>query len=190
MKEFLVSYWRELLYALIAVCVFIISFVRTGSIKKSVVDIEKIFYYLEDNQLKKHRTFNSSTSGFKQSFTPEVDDYILDPVTNELEKKPIPKNVQAYIDSYLECALDRTLERFLPKVVEEKNDTYADYTNRCDDLAALGEAMELAEKYRDQFRLPDNATMATIFATVDKSAKELKEKLIASKEVKKDEEIK
>lgn len=127
----------------------------------------------------KYRNSNSPRSDFSQSFTEEVKDYILDPVSNELQELPIPKNIQQYIQSFVGSCLERTLERFLPSNVEESNDTYADYTERVEDLSRLGEAMELAEEYREVFHLPDNATMAQIFAAVDKNAQELKSKLVA-----------
>lgn len=181
MANFLYLYWREVLFALVALFAFVYSLIRTGSIKKAVTDFK---YYIEEVE----NLGYIKTKKYSQEFTPEVKDYILNPASNELEELPLPKNVQAKIDGYIETSLERALNKFLPKDVKE-DDLIADYTQRVDDLGSLGEAMELAEEYREQFHLPDNATMAEIFACVDKSAKELKNKLCTfeSKEVEKNE---
>lgn len=136
----------------------------------------------------KYRTFETREKK-SQEFTPYRDDYLLNSSTNELEKLPIPKNVQEKIDSYVECALERALERFLPSNVTDVDDV-ADYTQKVEDLSILGEAMEVAEGYRDELGLPDNYSIAQIYEAVDARAKELKGKLSEigkKKEDKKDE---
>lgn len=141
--------------------------------------------------LLKYRTVDDAqASCSKQSFTEFEKDYLLNPVSNELEEKPIPKNVQEYINSFIECALERALERFLPKDVEDVDDV-AEYSQHVEDLAVLGEAMELSEMYREKLGLSDKLSMAQIFAKVDEEAQALKVKLAqASKkeEVKNNEE--
>lgn len=111
-----------------------------------------------------------------QTFTDYVKDYILNPGTNELEELPKLKNVQAYIQSFLCTCLEASLEKFLPKI-ENAEDVTADYTQRLNDLAVLGDYMELAEEYREKLNLPDTASVAEIYAAVDKSAQDLKCKL-------------
>lgn len=180
MLEFIVSYWQFVLTAMFDICAFvcfIITFVRTGNIKKSISNLKEV------SELK-YKTIDSDRKGYVQSFTPEVKDYILNPASGELEELPKPKNIDDYIQSHIETCLERCLERFLPKNVTE-DDLTADYTDRVDDLASLGEAIEIAEGYREQFGLPDSASIADIYAAVDKSAKELKSKLSAPKPDKK-----
>lgn len=123
----------------------------------------------------KYRTIDTREKK-SQSFTPYRDDFLLNSSTGELEKLPIPENVQEKIDSYVECALERALERFLPKNVTE-SDQIVDYTQSVEDLAVLGDAMEVAEAYREELGLPDNYSLAQIYAAVDARAKELKGQL-------------
>lgn len=112
-----------------------------------------------------------------QSFSEYKKDYVLNSATNELEELPNPVNIQAKIDSYLECALDRVLDRFTPNVVESSDMVREDFQNSVDDLASLGEAMEIAEEWRDRLELPASYSMAQIYAAVDERAQKLKKNL-------------
>lgn len=170
--DFIVSNWPlfvECFFSIIAIVCFIITYIRTGNIKKSISDFREVYDM-------KYKTVDSERKKYNQSFTPEVKDYLLNSVTNELEELPKKKNVDDYIQSHIESCLERALERFLPKVKYE-DDLIADYTERCDDLASLGEAIEMAEYYREKFGLSDSASIADIYSAVDNSAKVLKTKL-------------
>lgn len=137
------------------------------------------------NQIVKENDLSKDREKFQQTFTPYRDDYLLNKVTNELEKKPIPVNVQEYIDSHIESALERALERFMPQNVEESDDV-ADYTERIEDLSSMAEAMDLAEDYRDRYNLPDDMSVKDIYAFVAQSAKELRERIVNKSKVKED----
>lgn len=154
---------------IVAVIVGIVNFFRTGRLSQSA----KNFIKQEVDSLKK------DTSGYSQTFSEEVPDYVLNPVTNELEESPIPKNVQKYIDSYIDTALDRVIERFLPEnVVEaEGEDNVADYTQMYEDLAYAGEVFDIAEDYRDKFNLPDTMSVQDVFDYVEKMSEEMAERL-------------
>lgn len=161
---------------LLAICFFVASFIvsvinffRTGRLSNGA----KKFIIEEVNALKK------DTSGYSQTFSEEVPDYVLNPVTNELEESPIPKNVQKYIESYIDTALDRVIERFLPEnVVEaEGEENVADYTQMYEDLAYAGEVFDIAEDYRDKFNLPDTMSVQDIFKYVEKTSEDLAERL-------------
>lgn len=149
--------------------VSVINFFRTGRLSNGA----KKFIRSEVNLLKK------DTSGYSQTFSEEVPDYVLNPVTNELEESPIPKNVQKYIDSYIDTALDRVIERFLPEnVVEaEGEDNVADYTQMYEDLAYAGEVFDIAEDYRDKFNLPPTMSVQDVFNYVEKMSEEMAERL-------------
>lgn len=165
---------------IIATIFSIVNFFRTGRLSKSA----KQFICSEVNELKK------DTSNYSQSFSEEITDYILNPVTNELEVSPVPKNIQKYIDSYIDVALDRVLERFLPEQVIEDKDDVADYTQMQEDLAYMGDVFELAEDYRDKFGLDNNMSVQDIFRYVGTKSNELGEKLknIGKKEIVENEE--
>lgn len=184
MYDFLVSHWLDVLYGVIVLVFAIVTFVRTGSISKSVSILKEV-------EELKYRTIDSPREDFKQEFKETITDYILNTATNELEELPVPKNVQAKIQSFLETSLESALERFLPKAksYEEycsglnsipSEVVEAEYSSTVDDLANLGAAMEIAEQYREDFKLPDTASMADIYAYVDKRAQEIKS-LINSK---------
>lgn len=159
----------SLLFFVSIFVVSVINFFRTGRLSNGA----KKFITDEVNMLKK------DTSGYSQTFSEEVPDYVLNPVTNELEESPIPKNVQKYIESYIDTALDRVIERFLPEnVVEaEGEDNVADYTQMYEDLAYAGEVFDIAEDYRDKFNLPDTMSVQDVFEYVEKMSEDLAERL-------------
>lgn len=180
MLDFLVSNWLEILIGFVAFVCFVVTFIRTGSITKSLDILKEVFDL-------KYRTVDTRINE-KQSFSDFIKDYILNTATNELEELPIPKNVQDKIQSFIGTSLEFALEKFLPKVKnydEYCNDlcsvpteVIADvYQSRVEDMASIAESMELAEKYRQDFGLPDTATYADIYAAIDKKARELKESL-------------
>lgn len=159
----------SLLFFVATFVVSVINFFRTGRLSNGA----KKFIIDEVNALKK------DTTGYSQTFSEEVPDYVLNPVTNELEESPIPKNVQKYIDSYIDTALDRVIERFLPEnVVEaEGEDNVADYTQMYEDLAYAGEVFDIAEDYRDKFNLPPTMSVQDVFNYVEKMSEEMAERL-------------
>lgn len=138
----------------------------------------------------KFDTFESKKSKtYGQSFSELVDDYILNPENNELEKLPVKKNIQAKIQSYLDCALERSLERLMPNVVSETEDVAEEYSHTKEDLAILGESLELAEHYRDELGLSPELSASEVFSAVSKHAEDLKNKLASFNKVTKPEEV-
>lgn len=155
----------NLVCVIIAFVGFIVTMVRTGSVKKSLNAMQEVNEMAYKN-LKKSRA---------QSFTPYEKDYILNPATNELEEKEVPKNVQEYIQSYVDTCLEKALEKFLPSdKVSEDNDHIVDYSETVQDLAVLGDAMELAEDYREKYGLPDTYSAKQIYDFVNQRAQSLK----------------
>lgn len=126
----------------------------------------------------KNQKIRKTNNPYRQSFTPYEPQYVLNPVTNNLEAVPGPgRNVQEKIQSYVACALESALERFLPKDVQDDDTVVADYTQRMDDLGLIGEAMEVAEDYRERYNLPDNYSARQIYEFVQKQANDLKGQL-------------
>lgn len=168
-------FWAELLvyvlYAVFALTLAIVTFVRTGSIAKSTKLFKELFMKYDTIDSKKKTKFKG------QEFTEYIVDYILDNQTNELSPLPNKKNIQAEIQSHLECALERALEKFLPNVVSETSDPAEEYQHSSADLAVLGESMELAEYYREKLGLSDNASVSDIYAALDKHSVALKSKI-------------
>lgn len=172
--EFFCGYYDVIIGVVFTVLAFIISlvtFFRTGSVKKSISN------FLEVNNLsKKYITVDSrpSSDTFAQSFSEYQKDYILNSVTNELEELPVPKNVQEYIQSFLETSLEHAFEKYLPTNVEDRDDV-VDYDRAVTDLASLGEAMEVCEFYREKFNLSPTLSMAQVYDYVDKLSATIKE---------------
>lgn len=131
---------------------------------------------MEENQMIQKIPKILSDNKHVQSFSELKKDYMLNPVTNELEEKPLPVNIQDKIQSYIDCALERALERFMPKNVVESDDV-ADYTDKLADLASMADAFDVAEEYRERYGLSDKMSIAEIYDFVDKEAKSLREKI-------------
>lgn len=161
---------------ILGIVFFIITFKRTGNFKKSLQSLKEY-----DDMIKYHtaatRAALEEKTPTQQSFTETVKDYILDPSTNELQESPIEKNVQDYIDSHIDIALDRALQKFCPPDVVDEDDVIADYTNSREDLAVIAEAMDVAEEYRERFGLSDKLSISQIYAEVNKRSEDLKAKL-------------
>lgn len=158
----------SLAFFVCGVIAFLITLIRTGSIKKSINSFIEVF------EMKYKTVDDKKSSDFKQSFSKLVDDYIYNPDTKLLEVLPSKKDLQAYINSHLDCALERALEKFLPNVVNVDDSVVEDYSRSKEDLAVLAQSMELAEDYRDKFGLSDNCSVADIYAKIDEYAKNLK----------------
>lgn len=183
---FLVDNLDLVLSFVIGFLCFLLAWVRTGSLKKAIKQLK------EYEDMIKYRVAEEAQAEKRtgQEFSNTVTDYILDPVTNELSVSPVPKDIQALIESYIDVALDRALEKFLPEQVVKSDDTVADYTQTSQDLAVMGEAFDLAEEYRQQYNLGDDLSVADIYKYVGEQADKMKNDLLnyqnRSKEVFKD----
>lgn len=143
----------------------IVNFFRTGRLNNSAKSFIKECFD------------NLKNKDYSQSFSETITDYILNPQTNELEESPIPKNVQAYIQSYVDTALNNVLDRFLPQQIIQDDDGVADFTQYTQDLASFGAVLDMAEDYREKFGLDEKMSAQDIFKYVQSKADNLKEKL-------------
>lgn len=157
----------------------LLTFLRTGSIKKEVNMKFRSTNY-QDVEPEKTR---------RQAFTNKRKEYALNEHTNQVEETG-ETDLQELVNSSKEVALDRLLNRFLPQVVEEAEDVYMSMQ---DDLAAYGELLERAEEYREELSLPLEMSIADIFAAVSAESSKLKADLDKfshdKKEVKENEKI-
>lgn len=159
----------EIVFGVSALLAFLITFIRTGSISKSIKNLKEV-------QDLKYQTQEDRVQP-SQSFSETVPDYVLNPSSNELERLPVDKNIQEYIQSFVDTALANALERFLPKVISEDDDTVESYADKQADLGSLADAMDIAEEYREKYNLPDSYSMADIYSFVDQQASAIKSKL-------------
>lgn len=170
------------IFFVFAVVAFLVTLFTKRDVKKSIKVFKEILFM--KNYIPKFKTIETRLTP-SQSFSEEVKDYVLNEHTNELEESPVPKNIQDYINSHLDTALERALERFSVPNAIEADDYINDYTICVSDLSSLSEAMDVAEDYRERFNLPDSYSMSDIYSFVDKQAHELQAKLkgINKKEV-------
>lgn len=168
------------IFFILAVVSFLVTLFTKRDVTKSIKSFEEVL-----NLPKKYLTAETRKI-VQQEFSEEVPDYVLSARTNELQVSSISKNIQDYINSHIDTALERALQRFtVPNVIDE--DVVEDYTKKTDDLSSMAEAMEIAEYYRDAFNLPVTASISDIYAAVDKKASELKLKIKEVDDVKKKE---
>ncbi len=173
---------KDIVIFILAVIAFIVTLFTRKNVSSAVKDFKEV-------EELKYRTVNKYKSADTvQEFTPYVKDYVLNSQTNVLQELPVPKNVQDYIQSFVDCALERFKDKYLPQNVQE-SDLVADYASSVSDLSSLADAMETAEYYREKFSLPDNYSMADIYQFVDKQANSLKAKLKINQENKSKEAV-
>lgn len=183
MFDFIVENYDTLLLCLVGFLSALATFLRTRSLSKSV----KNFCEVQNMLYKK----TEDVKEVKQEFSETVPDYVLNVQTNELEELEVPKNVQTFIQSYIDCALERALERYMPSEKDDLDqvDPREEYERSVNDLGVLAEAMEQAEMYRERYGLSNFASLSDIYAKVDEEAQSLKKQIaeVNNKEVKKDE---
>lgn len=167
MFEYICDNLFELAFMVIAVVSFVVTFVRTGNIKKSLNNFLGVSDMYKSQKVK--------YSG--QTFSQTVPDYILNSSTNELERKEFDKNVQDKIQSYVDTALCVALDKLLPDKVDERDDVATRYDESLVDLASLADGIETAEHYRELLNLPDNYSVSQIYDAVGKHSKQLRSKL-------------
>lgn len=185
MQDFLqlvVDNFELILSVVIGFLCFLLAWFRTGSVKKAIKQLKEYEDMIKFRKASK--AMEEKRVG--QKFSNTVTDYILDPATNELQESPIPKDVQAKIESYIDVALDRALERFLPKNVQDV-DGVMDYTQHSQDLSVMGEAFEVAEEYRERYNLDSNMSVADIYKFVEEQADKMKNDLLKYNQPKQEE---
>ena len=165
----------SLLLLIIAFVVNIVNFFRTGRLNNSAKKYIK--ETLEEMPRDLKRPVHS------QSFTEERDDYVLNTVTNMLEKSPVPVNVQKQIQSYIGTCLENVLNALLhPEEFEDGDnvtlqDSVASRNDMLEDLSYAGEMFDIAEEYRERFNLSPDMSVQDIFKYVQTQADEMGERL-------------
>ena len=165
----------SLLLLIIAFIVSIVNFFRTGRLNTSAKEFIKETIQEMPRDLK--RPVHS------QSFTEERDDYVLNTVTNMLEKSPVPVNVQKKIQSYIGTCLENVMNALLhPEEFEDGDnvtlqDSVASRNDMLEDLSYAGEMFDIAEEYRERFNLSPDMSVQDIFKFVQTQADEMGERL-------------
>lgn len=175
MIDFVIHNFEWLVSVAVGLIGSLFVFIRTRSLSKTLK-------YLKECEEMRYKTVDTPTE-HKQEFSETVPDYVLNPSTNELERLPVDKNVQEMIQSYIECALERALQRYVNiHDAEDQVMPVIEYERAVSDLADLSQAIETAEQYREEFDLPDSYSISQIYQFVDQRAKELKQQISTKKE--------
>lgn len=150
----------------------LIIFIKTKNINflSEVFEDMKKFLYRTESQ-----AFDESQNSNGQSFIETKPTYRLNKSSGELEEDG-SINVQELINSAVSVALERVLDKFLPKVEEIDNDVAVVNTMH-DDLDFFTEAFNKAEDYREQYNLSDSFTVQDIFTFVKNKSNELVKKI-------------
>ena len=165
----------SLLLLIIAFIVSIVNFFRTGRLNTSAKKFIKETTEEMSRDLK--RPVHS------QSFTEERDDYILNSVTNMLEKSPVKVNVQKKIQSYVVTCLENVLNALQnPEDFEDGDnvtveDSVATRNDMLEDLSYAGQLFDIAEEYRERFGLSADMSVQDVFNYVQTQADEMGERL-------------
>ena len=114
---------------------------------------------------------------YAQTFSNEKTCYVLDEASGELVPLATKKDLQAEIDSYLSTRLEEVIGKFINTHDSPEEVVQADYSSSRADLAMLGEAIELADEYRERLHLPANLSVEQVFSEVDKLSDSLKQRL-------------
>lgn len=165
----------ELISLVLAIIGMIVTFIRTGSIK----EIKSMLYRSPDYQRDIKDEKAPLADNHKQEFSYLKTQYVLNENTGELEEKEEKLDLQKLINSSVETALDRMLNRFMPSEnISESDEIFETYS---DDLAAYGEVLEMAEDYRDKFGLGADVPVEQIFARLTEESKKLKDSIEKAK---------
>lgn len=165
----------SLLLLIIAFVVNIVNLFRTGRLNTSAKKFIKETTEEMSRDLK--RPVHS------QSFTEEREDYILNSVTNMLEKSPVKVNVQKKIQSYVVTCLENVLNALQhPEEFEDGDnvmveDSVATRNDMLEDLSYAGQLFDIAEEYRERFGLSADMSVQDVFNYVQTQADEMGERL-------------
>ena len=169
MVDFIVSNLEIIIMLLMSVLFFIQS-VKEHGLRKVLEDFV-LKYRSEDYRFKEVERGESSSA---QSVSSIVPDYAF----SEKEGTVVQvgeKDMQEYIQSFEDCALDRVLDKFLsgqiplPAHVGAVNtDSVADFDLSSDYLLEYGKLIDESNKLRTKYKLPDSLDVKAVFEEVEK----------------------
>lgn len=111
-----------------------------------------------------------------QTFSEFKKDYRLDERNNVLVETGTLTNIQELIQSAVESTFDKKLDKLMPTQQPVVTDSVVLNTMQ-DKLALMSEAYNVAESYREKYKLADDLTPMQIFDYVTNEANKLKESI-------------
>lgn len=149
---------------------FFIQSVKEHGLRKTLEDF-LVNYRSEKYRIEELEKGESSSAQSISSIVPEYE-------FSEKENTVVQvgeKDMQAYIQSFEDCALDRVLDKFLsgqiplPAHVGAVNtDSVADFDLSSDYLLEYGKLIEEANKLRAKYKLSDSLDVKAVFEEVEK----------------------
>jgi len=140
------------------------------NLKEICKDMSK--FRLPDYQ--EDKKFDKSTQ--RQKFSKYSPEYVYNEDTEELKATGGKIDNQAVIESYLDTCFEKVLEKFLPELINkaqpDSDGVYGDSTQIKQDLADFASMLDVAEDYRDKYKLSDDLNAIEVFEAVKKLSDE------------------
>lgn len=186
---FITENWISLLSLIILLIAAIIQFVKTGRVSRETRDeiskgVNEMKY-----RLSSYREGDSpeKKESYTQQFDREVPEYAYDGATGDLVVVG-KKDLQAIVQSSVDCALDKVLEKFgvLPEYMNPIAPTSSDINvvDLDEDLAVMSSMFEDFEDIRSRYNIPITSSYSDMFKKLNDAKADLSSKIIKAQESK------
>lgn len=162
------SYVIDILKFLAFLLISILLFLKTRDIKylKGVVDmIPRRNVHYQDTEKVSGQTF--------ENFKPV---YRLNKITGELEDTGEVIDISEAVNSYKDLVLDEIFKRFLPTEDDQSGLVY-EQSELVDKLDVMRQSFELADQYKERYKLPEDLSPAQVFEEMKKRSEALSKRL-------------
>lgn len=160
----------EIIIMLLMSVLFFIHSVKEHGLRKTLEDFI-LKYRSENYRLKELEKGESSSAQSISSIVPEYE-------FSEKENTVVQvgeKDMQEYIQSFEDCALDRVLDKFLSGQLPlpshlgaTATDVVADYDISSDYILEYGKLIDEANNLREKYKLSDDLDVKSVFEEVEK----------------------
>lgn len=125
-------------------------------------------------------SYREKTKAEAQSFNPLVTQYRFNKATEELEELPDKLDIQKFVDSSLNTALESMFDKFLqPDAQSVISDSIDDHR---DTLDRLCDAMDFVEEVKDKYGMSDVASVKDVMSRIQSDIDEQTAKLKAEQD--------
>lgn len=160
----------EIIIMLLMSVLFFIQSVKEHGLRKTLEDF--ILKYRSENYRIEELERGESSSA--QSISSIVPEYEFSEKENTVVKVG-EKDMQEYIQSFEDCALDRVLDKFLSgqiplpsHLTATSTDVVADYDISSDYILEYGKLIDEANNLREKYKLSDDLDVKSVFEEVEK----------------------
>lgn len=160
----------EIIIMLLMSVLFFIQSVKEHGLRKTLEDF--ILKYRSENYRIKELEKGESSSA--QSISSIVPEYEFSEKENTVVQVG-EKDMQEYIQSFEDCALDRVLDKFLSgqiplpsHLTATPTDVVADYDISSDYILEYGKLIDEANNLREKYKLSDDLDVKSVFEEVEK----------------------